>query len=155
VQTPTAAPLPQPTQPAFSFMGMVKSVEKLAKSSRSKTVDPLSAAKAKILKAIEVQKGYVALVKDGKPLPKSSSGEKTVSAWFSKQSQGWYASIRYGQASIPIVGDKADMLIGELADVAKFYDAVAVAISKGELDAPIADLQTKKSEKLKGAKKDA
>lgn len=136
-------------------MGLVKSVEKLAKTSRSKTVDPLSAAKAKILKAIEVQKGYVALVKDGKPLPKSNGGKKTVGAWFSKQSTGWFTSIRYGQASIPIVGDKADMLIGELADVAKFYDAVAEAIGKGELDKQIAALQTAKSAALKNGKKAA
>jgi hypothetical protein len=131
-------------------MGLVKEVIELPKSSRSKTVDPLTAAKAKILKAIDVQKGYVALVKEGKPLPKSTGGSKTVGTWFSSQTKGWYVSLRYGQASIPIVDGKADMLVGTLDNVLAFFSAAAEAIQKGELDAAIGKLQAERSAALKG-----
>ena len=131
---------------AFSFLTLVKVTGKLAKTGRSRTVDPLTEAKSKILAALGVQEGYARLLNDGQPLPKN--GEKTVSTWFSKQNDGWWTSIRYGQISIPIDGDKTDMLIGELSDVMNFYAAVKIAIGKGELDAQILALQQTRSAAL-------
>ena len=48
---------------------------------------------------------------------------------------------------------KSDLRIGELADVVKFFDAVMVAIDKGELDEPIGKLQADKSAALKNGKR--
>jgi len=143
----------QPTpavQPAFSFLKLVKKTGTLAKSSRSKRIYPLTQAKNKILDALKMQKGYVALVAEGKTLPKNDAG-RDLSTWFSKQTDGWWTSIRYGQLSIPIDGKNADLLIGpKLEDVGTFYDAVSEAIQKGELDAQILKLQTERSAALTG-----
>jgi hypothetical protein len=132
--------------PAPSFMQLVKKTGKLAKTGRSRTVDPLTEAKSKILAALGVQEGYARLLNDGQPLPKNE--EKTISTWFSKQDDGWWTSIRYGQISIPIDGDKTDMLIGDIKDVMNFYGAVKIAIGKGELDGPIGKLQAERSAAL-------
>jgi hypothetical protein len=140
-------PLP-PAQPAFSFMGMVKKTAELPKSSRSKRIDPLTLAKQKIIEALKTQRSYVALVVEDKPLPKK--GERETSTWFSKQTDGWWTSIRYGQQSIKIDGNP-DFFIGKLEDVAAFYDAVTKAIEAGELDAQIGKLQTERSAKLTGS----
>jgi hypothetical protein len=43
---------------ALSFLKLVKKTDKLTKTSRSKTVDPLTLAKNKIIDALKVQKGY-------------------------------------------------------------------------------------------------
>jgi hypothetical protein len=51
-------------------MALVKKSGTLAKSSRSKRIDPLTLAKSKVLDALKVQKGYVDLVNADKPLPK-------------------------------------------------------------------------------------
>ena len=138
-------------EPAFSFMALVKEVRAPIKSSRSKTVDPLTLAKQKILKALmEQERLIIDYAMKNEPLPKK--GEKTVSAWFSRQSDGWCSSIRYGQASLQI-GPKetdTDMLIGDLPAVLNFYRAVRVAIDKGEMDSVIAKAQRKKSDLLKG-----
>jgi hypothetical protein len=129
-------------------MGFVQSVRAPTKSSRSKLTDPLTLAKEKILKAIDQQKAYVQLVIDGKPLPKK--GDKTVSVWFSNEADGWCASIRYGQASIPLGKTEKDtqLLIGKLDQVSLFFDAVAGAIKGGELDAAIGKLQSERSAAL-------
>lgn len=128
---PAAAPpaAPEAKQLPFSFLTLVKKTGTLPKTSRSRTVDALTAAKGK-------------------------GGDKTVSTWFSKQNDGWWTSIRYGQASIPI-GEKGetDMLISDkLTDVLTFYGAVKIAIDKGELDAQIGKLQAEKSAALKNGK---
>jgi len=104
---------------------------KLAKTCRSRTADLLTEAESKILAALGVQEGYACLPSDGEPLP--SNGEKTVATSFSKQNDGWWSSVRYGQISIPIDGEKTDMLIGELKDVMNFYAAVKMAIGTGAL----------------------
>ena len=131
---------------------MVKKTTLLPKSSRSKRIDPLTLAKQKILAALKTQNGYVALEIEGKPFPKNNAGRE-ASTWFSKQTDGWYTTIRYGQTPIMIVGGQPDMLISEkLEDVAAFYDAVSLAISKGELDVQIAKLQAEKSASLSGTR---
>jgi hypothetical protein len=144
------APAPEPKQLPFTFMALVKKTGSLPKSSRSRTIDPLTAAKTKIINALSVQEGFVQELIDGTPLPKRDGGAKTVNTWFSKQSDGWWTSIRYGQVAIPIDGTSTDMLIGELKDVLLFYGAVKIAMGKGELDGPIGELQTKKSAALSG-----
>ena len=139
-----------PAQPALSFMKLVQKTGKLAKSGRNKRIDPLTLAKNKVLAALKAQKGFVALVADNKPLPKNEAGRE-AGTWFSKQTDGWWTSVRYGQLSIPIADGQADMLIGpKLEDVTTFYDAVAEAIGKGELDGPIAKLQGERSAALTG-----
>ena len=144
---PTA---PEPSQLPFSFMAMVQKTGKLAKTSRSRTIDPLTAAKNKIIAAVGQQEAFVADLIDNKPLPKSKSGEKTVSTWFSKQNDGWWTSIRYGQVSLPLgPNDETDLLIGDLKSLLGFYGAVKIAIGKGELDGPIGKLQAEKSAALK------
>jgi hypothetical protein len=140
---------PETSQPAFSFLSMVKKTTTLPKSSRNKRIDPLTLAKTKILDALKLQRTYVALVVEDKPLPKK--GEREVTLWFSKQTEGWFTTIRYGQQAIPFDGG-ADLLIGKLEDVATFYDAVAQAITAGELDAQITKLQTERSAALAGKK---
>ena len=56
------------------------------------------------------------------------------------------------QASISLGKTKDDtqLLIGKLEQVTPFFDAVAAAIQKGELDGPIGKLQAEKSAALKG-----
>jgi hypothetical protein len=121
----------------LSFMKLVQTTGKLAQSSQNKRIDPLTLAKNKVLDALKVQKGFVAPVAENKPLPKNEAGRE-ASTWFSKQADGWWTSIRYGQLSIPIADGQADMLIGpKLEQVAAFYDAVAAAIANGELDGAI------------------
>jgi hypothetical protein len=132
--------------PAPSFMQLVKKTGKLAKTGRSRIVDPLTEAKSKILAALGVQEGYARLLNDGQPLPKK--GDKTVSTWFSKQNDGWWTQLRYGNSSIAIVDGHADMLIGDIKDVMNFYAAVKIAIGKGELDAQIGKLQAERSATL-------
>jgi hypothetical protein len=156
---PAVAPpaVSEAKQLPFSFLSLVKKTGTLPKTSRSRTIDALTAAKGKVLGAIDTQEQFVRDVMDGKALPKGKSGDKTVSTWFSKQNDGWWTSIRYGQAPIPI-GEKGetDMLISDkLADVLTFYGAVKIAIGKGELDAQIGKLQAEKSAALKGGKRAA
>lgn len=145
-------PEPTPSQHKFSFMGMVKRSGLLPKSGRSRTIDPLTLAKQKVIAALDTQEGFVRDLMDNKALPKAKGGEKTVSTWFSKQNDGWWTSIRYGQISIPL-GEKGetDLLIGELKDVLSFYGAVKIAIGKGELDAQIGKLQSERSASLRGS----
>jgi hypothetical protein len=91
---------------------------------------------------------------DDKPLPKAKGSEKTVSTWFSKQNDGWWTSIRYGQVSIPFgAGGETDLLIGDLKALLGFYGAVKQAIEAGELDGPVGKLQAAKSEALRKGKK--
>jgi hypothetical protein len=139
------------TQPKFSFMSLVTNVGKPEKSSRSRTVDPLTLAKQKILAGIENQKKYLAEVEAGKPLP-TTEGGKTVSVWFRKKNGGYSTTIRYGQASIPFGATKDDteLDIGTAEQLIAFYDAVSEAIGKGELDEKIATMQLAKSASLKG-----
>lgn len=134
-------PVLQP-QPTFSFMNLVKKTGSLPKSGRSKLTDPLTLAKEKIIKALQTQKEYALLVADGKPIPKTGEREKTT--WFSKQSDGWWANIRYGQKTIKIDGNP-DLFIGTLEDVATFFDSVAEAITKGEMDTQILAIQSERS----------
>lgn len=141
----------EPKQPAFSFMSMVKKSAELPKTSRSKLTDPLSVAKEKVIAALKVQIDYAQMVLVDQPLPtKTVDGKpRTVSTWFSKQDDGWWTSIRYGQQAIKING-QPDHLIGKLGDVHRFYDAVIEAVEKGELDAQIGTLQAEKSAALRG-----
>ena len=48
-------------------------------------------------------------------------------------------------------GQTAMLISEKLEDVAAFYDAVSAAITKGELDAPIAKLQAERSASLRGS----
>jgi hypothetical protein len=130
-------------------MALVKKSGTLAKSSRSKRIDPLTLAKSKVLDALKVQKGYVDLVIADKPLPKK--GEREASTWFKKENDGWWSTIRYGQLPILIDGHP-DLFIGKLEDMTAFYDAVATAISAGELDTQIRKLQSERSAALRGAR---
>lgn len=151
---PAPPPPPEEKQYTFSFLALVQKTGKLAKTSRSRTLDPLTMAKQKVIAALDVQEGFVRALIDNKALPKAKNGEKTVSTWFSKQNDGWWTSIRYGQLSVPI-GTKGenDMLISDkLEDVLSFYGAVKIAIGKGELDVPIGKLQAERSAALTGRK---
>lgn len=155
MSTTTPAPqAPEINQLPFSFMSLVQKAAKLPKSSRSRTIDPLTAAKQKILAALEQQDGFVSDLADGKPLPKAKGGEKTVSTWFSKQNDGWWTCIRYGQVSLPLgPNGETDLLIGDLPALMGFYGAVKIAIANGELDGPIGKLQADKSAALQNSKK--
>ncbi|MSP01797.1 MAG: hypothetical protein EXR07_12225 [Acetobacteraceae bacterium] len=146
-----AQPAPQPTATKLSFMGMVKKTGTLPKNAGGKKVDPLTLAKTKIVEALKLQKGYVTLVAEDKPLPKNQASRE-ASTWFCRQLDGWWTTVRYGQISIPMT-DKGEtaMLIGDkLEDVAAFYDAVITAITKGELDTQIGKLQADRSAALRG-----
>jgi hypothetical protein len=73
-----------------------------------------------------------------------------VSVWLSNEADGRCASIRYGQASIPLGKTEKDtqLLIGKLDQVSLFFDTVAGAIKGGELDAAIGKLQSERSAAL-------
>ena len=148
--TTAPAPAPLPAQPTFTFMAMVKKSDTLPKSSRSKLVDPLTLAKEKIVKALQEQKRLASLVAKGETLPKTDGGKRDTAVWFSKQRDGWWTKIRYGQAAMLINGH-ADFFIGKIEDMPAFYDLVITSIEKGELDAQIGALQEKKSAALKRA----
>jgi len=116
----------------------------------SKKGDPLTAAKAKVIDALKVQKEYVQLTIEGKPLPKTDGGRGT-STWFYREIDGSYwTTLRYGQLSIPLEGTNTAVQVGPLADLPAFYDAALAAIQKGELDEPIMVLQRTRSAALKG-----
>lgn len=120
--TPVNAPVPPPVveppkatqQSVFSFITGTMKVGRVAKSSRSKTVDPLTVAKDKVVKGIESQKALVKLVVEGKPLPKTKGGDKSVSTWWSKQSDGYWTHLAYGQLPIPIIPAKLDEQLNAL-----------------------------------------
>ena len=79
---------------------------------------------------MKVRMGRVALVAEITPLPKNGRDRET-SARFSKQSDGWLTSIRYGQMPIPVgEGGQADILIGA-RNIWRRSDAVAAAICQG------------------------
>ena len=128
--------------PKFSFMQLVKKTGTLAKSSRSKRIDPLTLAKNKVLAALKVQQGYVALVAEDKPLPKKGGLGRPRRGSASTTRGGGPASATARCLSRSGRGGQADMLIGSLEEVAAFYDAVTQAIGRGELDAQILKLQT-------------
>src|SRR5271166_275647 len=60
----------------------------------SSRADPISAAKAKILDAIGVQRDYAKLLIDGEPLP-TREGGRSHTTWFYRESGDvWWTSIR-------------------------------------------------------------
>src|ERR1700730_14235775 len=88
---------------------------------------PIHSDEEQVLAAMKVRMGRVALVAEITPLPKNGRDRET-SARFSKQSDGWLTSIRYGQMPIPVgEGGQADILIGA-RNIWRRSDAVAAAI---------------------------
>ena len=86
---------------ALSFI-RGKKVGAPPKYAGSKKGDPLTAAKAKVIDALKVQKGYAQLVSEGKPVPKTDGGRE-ASTWFYREIDGTYwTTLRYGQLSIPL-----------------------------------------------------
>ena len=134
---------------AISFI-RGKKVGAPPKYAGSKKGDPLTAAKTKVIDALKMQKGYVQLAIEGKPLPKTEAGRE-ASTWFYREIDGSYwTTLRYGQLSIPLEGTSTAVQVGPLAELPAFYDAVAQAIEKGELDELIMVLQRTRSAALKG-----
>ena len=134
---------------AISFI-QGKKVGAPPKYAGSKKGDPLTAAKTKVIDALKMQKGYVQLAIEGKPLPKTEAGRE-ASTWFYREIDGSYwTTLRYGQLSIPLEGTSTAVQVGPLAELPAFYDAVAQAIEKGELDELIMVLQRTRSAALKG-----
>jgi hypothetical protein len=109
-----------------------------------------------VLTVLEKQKGHATTLIDGGILPKMKGSTKTVSTWFYKKPDGSYGTrIRYGQQSIPIDGAETGVHVGKLEDLSKFYDDVAASINKGEMDALLLKMQTRKSDDLNRARKTA
>jgi len=133
----------------YSFMSLIKKSGDAPSKAGAKSADPFAVAKDAIVKALDEQKGYLSLVEGGKPLPKTKSGTKAVSTWFTKTDEGYWTGIRYGQLPIPI-GESKSHLIGTADELTAFYDAVKEAIAKGEMDEPIRTLQEARSAALKG-----
>ena len=133
---------------ALSFI-RGKKVGAPPKYAGSKKGDPLAAAKTKVTDALKVQKGYVQLTIEGRPLPKTDGGRET-STWFYREIDGTYWTVlRYGQLSIPQEGTNTAVQVGKLEELPAFYDAALAAIQKGELDEPIMALQRRRSAALK------
>jgi hypothetical protein len=83
----------------------------------SKKGDPLTAAKTKVIDALKVQKGYVQLVTEGKPLPKTDGGRE-ANTWFYREIDGTYwTTLRYSQLSIPLEGTNTVVQVGALAEL--------------------------------------
>jgi hypothetical protein len=134
---------------ALSFIKGRK-VAQPPKYAGSKKGDPLTVAKAKVVEGLKTQRGYVQVVIEGKPLPKTDGG-RDASTWFYREIDGTYwTTLRYGQLSIPLEGAATAVQVGALAELPAFYDAAAQAIQRGELDEPIMKLQQARSTALKG-----
>jgi hypothetical protein len=117
----------------------------------SKKGDPLTAAKAKVIEGLKIQKGYVQRVLENQPLPKTDGGRE-ASTWFYREIDGTYwTTLRYGQLSIPLEGTNTAVQVGPLAELPAFYDAAAQAVQKGEMDEPIMKLQQARSAALRKA----
>ncbi len=133
----------------FSFMALVKKTGELPNKTIARTGDPLSIAKAAVMKALDEQKGYVTLSESGQALPRTKGGTKTVSTWFTKTQEGYWTSLRYGQLPIPI-GEGTGLFIGTADELKAFYDAVKESIQAGQMDGVIGELQKKRSAALTG-----
>jgi hypothetical protein len=120
------------------------------KTSGTQKGDPMVLAKNKIIGGVQIQKQFVELTLKGEPIPKGDGG-RSLSTWFYKEIDGTiWTTLRYGQISMPLDGEKTSVSVGRLEDVPAFYDSVIKAIEKGELDSIIADLQKRRSDSLKG-----
>ena len=118
----------------------------------SSRADPISAAKAKILEAIDTQRDYAKLLIDGIPLP-TREGDRSHTTWVYRESRDvWWTSARYGQVSIPLDGESDAVQVGKLEELPAFYNTVIQAIEKGELDEQIAKLQQMRSAAIAGKK---
>ena len=145
------ATTPKVTEQVFTFSSLIKQSGDLPNKQAARAGDPLTIAKAAILKALDEQKGYLSLVESGQTLPKSKKGTKTVSTWFTKTPEGYWTSIRYGQLSIPVNG-QTGFLVGEAGELTAFYEAVKAASRGGELDEVISDMQATRSQALRKAR---
>jgi hypothetical protein len=114
---------------AISFM-QGRKAETPPKNSSASTGDLLAPAKAKIIEALNVQKGYARLMLEGKDLPRRQ-GSRSFSTWFYRRPDGSYGTtIRYGQVAIPIEGEDIGIPVGRLDELPAFYDMVALSPSK-------------------------
>ncbi len=112
--------------------------------------NPLTEAKAKVVKALQVQRGNAQMLLDGQSLP-ATDGKKSVSTWFYQEMDGSFGTvIRYGQVAIPLDDTHTSVLIGTLPELMTFYDEVATAIGKGEMDSQIRTLHQSRSAALTG-----
>ena len=133
----------------YSFMSLIKKSGDAPAKAGAKSADPFATAKKAIIDALDEQTRYLDMVEGGKPLPKTKSGTKSVSTWFTKTDEGYWTGIRYGQLPI-LIGEAKSHFIGTAEELTAFYAAVKDAIAKGEMDEPIRSLQEGRSAKLKG-----
>jgi hypothetical protein len=133
----------------FSFLSLAeKSASGKPKKANGKS-DPLQTAKDAVANAIEDQKKYLALIGEGKPLPKTKSGTKTVSPWFWSADDGYWTTLRYGQLTIDL-GTENQWWFSSIEKLHAFYDAVKEGILTGQMNAVIGELQKKRSASLTG-----
>lgn len=135
-------------QPTFSFMAG-RRVEKAPRNSGK--ASGAEALRKLVLDVMAKQRGYAELKIADKELPNMEGSSKTVSTWFYQKADGsWGSRIRYGQQAVKIDGEDG-IHIGKLEDIPAFYDDVAAAIHKGELDTLLKALQDEKGKGLADA----
>ena len=94
----------------------------------SSRADPISAAKTKILDAIDTQRNYAKLLIDGKPLP-TREGGRSHTTWFYRESGDvWWTSIRYGQSVHPTGRRERCRSGGQAGGTTGLHNTVIMAI---------------------------
>ncbi len=148
VKVPDAQSEPA-AQSTFSFLAGMK----LSNPPKGATAtgNALTEARKAVLDGIKVQQGHVRLLIDDKPLPKMRNSDKTVSTWFYRDTDGTHgATIRYGRTPIKLDAEHTSVVVGDLPAQLQFYNTVAEAIGKGEMDTQILEMQQVKSARLTG-----
>ena len=135
-------------EPELAFAKFIKRSGELR--SRPGQGSELDIAKAAIKKAIDDQKGYLSLRERNLTPQAKKEGGKAPSEWFWLVGGEYATSIRYGQVTVPILG-QPDHVIGTAKELHGFYDAVKAEIDSGALNTVISKLQTERSENLKRA----
>jgi hypothetical protein len=115
---------------AYSFLKLAeRSAARIPGKAPVRTGDLVTDAKAAILFMLEKQRGYV----DDKELPKTKSGDRTVSTWFTKTPSGYWTNIRWGQRSLALENETC-WFFSTTEKLKDFYDSVEAGIKAGELN---------------------
>jgi hypothetical protein len=119
---------------AYSFLKLAeRSAARIPGKAPVRTGDLVTDAKAAILFMLEKQRGYVDDKEDGRELPKTKSGDRTVATWFTKTPSGYWTNIRWGQRSLALENETC-WFFSTAEKLKDFYDSVETGIKAGELN---------------------
>src|SRR3954471_4018811 len=117
-------------------------------------VDPIVAARNKLIAGIEEHKGFVQAELDGREPKKIAKvvengveieKEQRLIKWYfnNQDGQGWRTFIRYGTSALTFEGGPVIEVGEDKARLLKAYDAVIKAAQQGKLDEHIARARVK------------